>query len=211
MADVFGERVRDIRYFWFVQTEVQGIPVVLQRSGWSKQGGFEIYLRDASRGSDLWDLVWASGEKVVGEAWGPGAPNAIERIESGLFSWGTDFDEQNNPYECGLGKWCKLDGDHDFIAKEALLRIKDEGAREALVGMHLAGDEPLPSVVKPMPITDTAGNNIGTVRASVWSPRLKKNIALARILSSESALGNTIRADVGSGFADATVVGVPFD
>ena len=185
--------------------------MVLQRSGWSKQGGFEIYLRDASRGSDLWDIVWASGEKVVGEAWGAGAPNAIERIESGLFSWGTDFDEQNNPYECGLGKWCKLDGDHDFIAKEALLQIRNEGAREALVGLHLEGDEPLPGIQKPMPVTDTAGNDIGTVRASTWSLKLKKNIALARILRTESALGNTVRADFGSGFANATVVGVPFE
>ena len=210
IAEVFGEHVRDIRYFWFIQTDVQGIPVVLQRSGWSKQGGFEIYLRDGSRGSDLWDIVWAAGEKVVGDKWGPGAPNAIERIESGLFSWGTDFDELNNPYECGLGKWCKLDGEHDFLAKDALLRIQNEGAREALVGLHLSGDEPLPGIVKPMPIIDQAGNAIGTVRASVWSPRLNKNIALARIASGESALGNKVQADVGAGFADATVVAVPF-
>ena len=210
IAEVFGEHIRDIRYFWFIQTEVQGIPVVLQRSGWSKQGGFEIYLRDGSRGSELWDIVWAAGEKVVGDKWGPGAPNAIERIESGLFSWGTDFDELNNPYECGLGKWCKLDGEHDFLAKEALLRIKDEGAREALVGLHLSGAEPMPGVVKPMPIRDKSGKVIGTVRASVWSPRLNKNIALARIASSESGLGNTVQADVGSGFSDATVVAVPF-
>ena len=210
IAHVFGEHVRDIRYFWFIQTELQGIPVVLQRSGWSKQGGFEIYLRDGSRGAELWDIIWAAGEEIVGEPWGPGAPNAIERIESGLFSWGTDFDELNNPYECGLGKWCKLDGEHDFLAKAALRRIQEEGAREALVGLQLAAGEPLPSVVKPMPITDASGAVIGTLRASAWSPRLNKNIALGRIASGHSTLGSTVKADVGTGVIEATVVGVPF-
>ena len=210
IADVFGEEVRAIRYFWFIQTEVQGIPVVLQRSGWSKQGGFEIYLRDAASGSKLWDIVWEAGARVVGEKWGPGAPNAIERVESGLFSWGTDFDEQNNPYECGLGKWCVLDGEHDFLAKQALIRIQKEGPREALVGLHLGGETAKPGIVKPMPVTDASGTPIGTLRASVWSPRLGKNIALARIAASHSALGTVVQANPGDGLAEATVVAVPF-
>ena len=68
-------------------------------------------------------------------------------------TWGTDFDEQNNPFECRLGKWCDLDGDHDFLAKEALLRIREQGPREQLVGLHLASSEPLPGAVKPMQLT----------------------------------------------------------
>ena len=210
IAQVFGEEVRSIRYFWFVQTEVQGIPVVLQRSGWSKQGGFEIYLRDGSKGSDLWDIVWAAGEKIVGVNWGPGAPNPIERVESGLFSWGTDFDELNNPYECGLGKWCKLDGEHDFLAKDALRRIQAEGPAETLVGLHLSSEEPLAGITKPMPITDDSGATIGTVRANVWSPRLGKNIALARIATRNADQGSMVRANLGDSAVAATVVSVPF-
>jgi aminomethyltransferase len=109
-----------------------------------------------------------------------------------------------------LGKWCKLDGEHDFLAKAALRRIQEEGAREALVGLQLAAGEPLPSVVKPMPITDASGAVIGTLRASAWSPRLNKNIALGRIASGHSTLGSTVKADVGTGVIEATVVGVPF-
>ena len=211
VAAVFGEEIRAIRYFYFIETEIQGIPVVLQRSGWSKQGGFEIYLCDGSRGGELYDLMWAAGETLLGENWGPGTPNPIERIESGLFSWGTDFDEQNNPFECRLGKWCDLDGDHDFLAKEALLRIREQGPREQLVGLHLAGSEPLPGAVKPMQLTRKDGSEIGTLRASTWSPRLERNIALARVLTAESELGNTILAEVADGsMVEATVVAVPF-
>ena len=109
-----------------------------------------------------------------------------------------------------MGKGGKLDGEHDFLAKAALIRIQEEGAREALVGLQLNAGEPLPSVTKPMPITDASGAVIGTLRASVWSPRLNKNIGLGRIASGESALGNTLKADLGSGVVEATVVGVPF-
>ena len=155
--------------------------------------------------------MWDAGEKLLGENWGPGTPNPIERIESGLFSWGTDFDEQNNPFECRLGKWCDLDGDHDFLAKEALLRIREQGPREQLVGLHLAGSDPLPGAVKPMKLTRKDGSDIGTLRASTWSPQLERNIALARVLTAESELGNTILAEVADGsMVEATVVNVPF-
>ncbi|MGL4404677.1 MAG: glycine cleavage system protein T, partial [Notoacmeibacter sp.] len=102
VASIFGDWVRALKYFWFKETSVNGIPVAVARSGWSKQGGFEIYLMDGSRGTELWNIV-----KEAGKAWdiGPGNPNSHERIESGLVSYGGDTDDFTNPYEVRMGKY----------------------------------------------------------------------------------------------------------
>lgn len=89
VAAIFGDWIRDLRYFWFQETEIQGIPVAVARSGWSKQGGFEVYLMDGSRGSELWNIVREAGQPFD---IGPGNPNNVEQIESGLISWGGDND-----------------------------------------------------------------------------------------------------------------------
>ena len=210
VASVFGDEIRAIRYFYFIETDIEGIPVVLQRSGWSKQGGFEIYLRDGAQGGALYDLMYAAGERLLGENWGPGTPNPVERIESGLFSWGTDFDERNNPYECRLGKWVDLDGEHDFLAKEALLKIRKEGPRQQLVGLEMQGEEPRPGVIKPMKVTRADGTETGTLQASTWSPRLGKNIGLGRVLTEDSALGTALVLHIAGEDIEARVVDVPF-
>ena len=110
VASVFGDWIRDLKYFWFNHTNIEGIPVALARSGWSKQGGFEIYLMDGSKGKRLWQII-----KEAGKPWdiGPGNPNLCERIESGLLSWGGDTDEETNPFEVRMGKYVDLD---DFSA-----------------------------------------------------------------------------------------------
>ena len=110
-ADLLGDWIYDLKYFWFREYDLNGIPLVVQRSGWSKQGGLELYLRDSSKGKQLWDMVAEAGRPYSIK---PGNPSTIERIEHGLFSYGNDMTIENNPFEIGLGKYCAVDQDADF-------------------------------------------------------------------------------------------------
>ena len=130
-GDLFGDWVRKLRYFWFRETELDGIPLVLARSGWSKQGGYELYLRDGSYGDQLWEIVMEAGKPYDIQ---PATPSSIERVESGLLNYWEDLTEDTNPYEVGLGKFVDLDQDVDFIGKEALKKIKAAGIKRKLVG-----------------------------------------------------------------------------
>lgn len=177
-ADLFGEHVRDIRYFWFVDTDLDGIPLVLCRSGWSKQGGFELFLRDGSRGTDLWDTVMTAGERYD---IGPGAPNHIERVESGLLSWGGDTTPGSNPFEANMAGYVDVDTPVDYIGKAALVEIARTGPARLMVGLMLDGDAaeawPLPERVPVM----AGERQVGTMSAVVHSPRLDRTIGIAQI------------------------------
>ena len=141
VAAIFGDWVREMKYFWFSESEIEGIPVVVARSGWSKQGGFEIYLRDGRKGRQLWQIV-----KEAGKPWGigPGAPTTAERTESGLVSYGGDTDDRTNPFEVRLGNYVDLDVDDNVIGIEALRRIAAEGPRRHQLGLVLEGKHPAP-------------------------------------------------------------------
>lgn len=187
-AVLFGERVRAFKYFAFEETELDGIPLVLARSGWSKQGGFELYLMDGSRGGELWDRV-----KEAGAAFGigPGAPNDIERLESGLISYGADMRLQTyraNPFEMGFGKLIDLTSGHDFVGREALEIIAAKGATRKLVGLFIAGDPDLPGHQVPLYANDVA---VGHLTEFCHSRRLERTIGLALV-------DNAVVADVGA-------------
>lgn len=171
-ADLFGDWVRDLKYFWFQQTELEGIPLIVARSGWSKQGGFELYLMDGSRGGDLWDLV-----KEAGAPYGiaAGTPNVIERIESGLISYGTDTIPRANPFEMGMGRYVDVDLDVDFIGKSALREVARQGPGRAFVGLVWPG-ETGPACENPWGVFHE-GRQVGFVTAAQFSPRLEQFIA----------------------------------
>lgn len=177
IASLFGDWARDLKYFWFKETHIDNIPVVVARSGWSKQGGFEIYLMDGSQGDRLWDLV-----KTAGAPWGiaPGNPNPTERIESGLLSYGSDTDDETNPFEIGLGKYVDLDLPDDIIGVKALRRIKAQGPKRHLLGIALDADGPLPAAFSRFDITQN-GEKIGQMTNCTFSPRLGRNIGYALI------------------------------
>ena len=188
IAQLFGDWVHELKYFWFRVTSLQGIPLVLARSGWSKQGGFELYLRDGARGQELWDIVKAAG--AVFDI-GPGAPNDAERLESGLLSYGADARLQThpaNPFELGLGKLVNLDGSYDFIGKSALLKIKAAGIKRRLSGFIIHG-EPVPGSEHPVPLLQN-DLSVGSIGEMAYSPRLDKNIAIGLI--SNDVPGNAI-------------------
>ncbi len=180
VADLFGEWIRDLKYFGFKQAELQGIPLVLARSGWSKQGGFELYLQDGSRGADLWRIV-----KTAGAIYGirPGAPNDVERIESGLVSYGADGRLQTNPcnpFEISLGKLVDFNKPDDFVGKAALLKIKAEGVKRERVG-YLIDGAPILNFEHSLQVQTTAGQAVGTLSEAIYSDRFSSNIGVGMI------------------------------
>ncbi len=177
VASIFGEWIRALKYFWFKETEVEGIPVAVARSGWSKQGGFEIYLMDGSKGAALWNLV-----REAGKPWGigPGNPNGCERIESGLLSWGGDTDDRTNPFEVRMGRYVDLDVPDDVVGIQALRRIKASGPQRHQLGVALDGAEPLEGPAGWAEIHKDS-RPIGHMTNGVWSYRLSQNIGFALV------------------------------
>ena len=206
VARLFGEDLRAVKPFRFMRCAFQGRPQVVARSGWSKQGGFEIYLDDFSLGGALWDAVMEAGQEFDIR---PGCPNLIERLEGGLLSWGNDIHFDDTPLECGLEKFCNISEDgHDFIGKQALLRQEQEGLGKRLRGVRLAG-APLAPLAHPWPcFLDDA--QVGEVRSAVWSPDLSSNIGNAMLSAPAFALGASLRVATPEGDRQAEVCAIPF-
>ena len=205
MTALFGEEINKVRFFRFVETDLNGIPLIVARSGWSKQGGFELYLRDGSRGTELWNLVAEAGAP---HGIKPATPNSIERIESGLLSYGNDMTRENNPFEIGLGQYCDLDQPSEFIGREALKKIKANGVSQILTGLVIDGDE-MPGNSIWWPVTN-GSNEAGQVTSATWSPRLKKNIALAMLPIAYQEPGTQLTVHSEHGEFGGTVHELPF-
>ncbi len=177
MAKVFGESVRDIRFFRFKVLDFQGHPLVVARSGYSKQGGFEIYCDDWDLGLPLWDALWEAGEEFNVS---PGCPNLIERVEGGLLSLGNEMTRENNPLECGMERYCTLDGSLDFVGKHALIAIHKAGPKQMIRGVLFGGGK-CPAASQPWPVM-LDGQQIGYVTTCIWSPRFEQNVSLGMII-----------------------------
>jgi glycine cleavage system aminomethyltransferase T len=205
VASVLGDWVRSLKYFWFKETMIAGIPVAVQRSGWSKQGGFEIYLRDGTQGTKLWNIF-----KEAGKPWGigPGAPATAERTESGLVSVGGDTDEHTNPFEVRLEKYVDLNVADDVVGIQALRKIKQEGVKRHQLGLVLDGATPAPLGFKREDIFQN-GQHIGMMTNCVWSPRLKANIGYA-LISVAAKTGTTVEISRPTGNVSAQLVELPF-
>ncbi len=203
---LFGDRVLDLGYYYFLETTLDGIPVVVTRTGWTGEVGYEIYLRDGSRGDDLWERIMAAGKPHDIR---PTGPSDIRRVEAGILNWGADISLDTNPYEAGLG-WLVDDAKPgDFIGREALRRIKAAGPRRRLVGIEIAGDRIAFNTTK-WPVR-AAGRPVGQVTSAIHSPRLKKNIGFALVPAEHAADGTRLAVDVpDAGERQATVVPKPF-
>ncbi len=206
--DLFGDWVLGLKYFSFRETELAGIPLVVARSGWSKQGGFELYLLDGSRGTELWEAVKRAGRPY---GIGPGAPNDQERLESGLISYGADARYQQlpaNPFELGLGTMVHLDRADDFVGKRALRRISEAGVRRRRVGLLIDGD---PQAANQHPLhLIRAGEAVGTVFEIGHSPRLGRWIGIALLDTTVGDDEPCLTVDLAGSVLRATVTGLPF-
>lgn len=177
--ELFGDWVLDLPYFAFRETTLDNIPLVVARSGWSKQGGYELYLMDGSRGVELWNLVHEAGQP---HGIGPGAPNDVERIESGLISYGADIrcqTEPATPYELGLGRLVDLERKRDFVGRAVLERISQDVPARHRCGVYIEGPPVAPNE-HPLTVM-RKGRPVGTLSEMVYSPRLERNIGLAFI------------------------------
>jgi aminomethyltransferase len=205
IANLFGDWTREIRHFWFRETSLDGIPVVLARSGWSKQGGFEIYLIDPARGGELWAKVKEAGRP---HGIGPGAPNQMERIESGLLSFGADTDRATNPFEVRMGAYTTRGLGPEVIGAAALDRIATKGPTRHQLGVVLEGATPLSSNIDWLPVR-RENRMIGSVTSSVWSPRMKATIGLA-LVASAAAAGDEVMVEGPDGVVAARLCELPF-
>jgi len=205
MADLLGDWVRTLKYFYFKETSLNGIPFVLARTGWSKQGGYELFLTDGSRGDELWETIMQAGRKYNIK---PGTPCWIERIESGLLNYWEDVTEHTNPFEVGLEKFVDLEQEVDFIGKAALKKIKAEGIKRKLVGLIL-DSEPLSQTAEFWTIASDSGT-VGMVSSAVYSPDIKQNLAYGMVAIECTSVGTKLTVDLGDEIVGATVTALPF-
>ena len=206
MVKLFGEDIRDLKYYWLREYQLDGIPLIVSRTGWSSELGYEIYLRNGSKGNELYEKIMEAGKEHGIQ---PGHTSSIRRIEGGMLSYHADADIHTNPFELGFDRLVNLDTDINFIGKEALKKIKREGIKRKQVGLIIDCD-PLSGPNTTFWPIEKDGKKIGKVTSAVYSPRLKKNIALAMIEINYSELGNQLDVQTHEGKYSATIVEKPF-
>jgi glycine cleavage system aminomethyltransferase T len=207
METLFGDRLTGLKYYYCVETKLDDIPVVVSRTGWTAEVGYEIYLRDGSRGDDLWERVMAAGKPYDIM---PIAPCEARRIEAGIFNYGSDMRLENNPFEVtGLERLVELDAPGDFIGRKALERIKAEGVKRKLVGVELSGDALAAELVAYWPVFH-GGTQVGHVTDAIYSPRLERNIGYAWVPAPLAAVGTELEARAPAGALEARIASLPF-
>ena len=206
MQELFGESIMDLKYYWLREVDLDGIPLIVSRTGWSSELGYELYLRDGSQGDALWERIMAAGQA---HGLKPGHTSSIRRIEGGMLSYHADADIGTNPYELGFDRLVNLDIEADFIGKAALRRISEDGPKRKQVGLVIECG-PLKGPNTTFWTINQGRNEIGKVTSAVYSPRLEKNIALAMVVADAAVLGATVEVVTQSGPVTATVVERPF-
>ena len=206
MQELFGDSIADLKYYWLRELELEGIPLVVSRTGWSSELGYELYLRDGSKGDQLWELIMAAG---ASHGLKPGHTSSIRRIEGGMLSYHADADIDTNPFELGFDRLVNLDMDAEFIGKAALRKIKQEGPMRKQVGLVL-DCAPLTGPNTTFWAIQQDGATIGKVTSAVYSPRLKQNIALAMVATDAATMGAEVEVLTNTGAVKATMVERPF-
>ena len=178
MIKLFGESIKDLKYYWLKNYNLNGIPLIVSRTGWSSELGYELYLQDGSKGDELYETIMEAGKEFEIK---PGHTSSIRRIEGGMLSYHADADINTNPYELGLDRLVNLDSKINFIGKNALKNIKEVGVARKQVGLVLECEPLLGPNTKFWPVLNEENIKIGKITSAIYSPRLKKNIALAMI------------------------------
>jgi aminomethyltransferase len=205
VAALFGDDILSLKYYWFRELDLDGIPVVVTRTGWTAEVGYEIYLRDGQHGTALWERIMEAGRPFQIQ---PTGPVDIRRVEGGILNWGADMTAEHNPFEVGLERLCNLDGDFDFMGKAALRQVRATGIRRRLVGVEIDGNRLEMNFTK-WPI-HADGAPLGQVTTALWSPRLERNIGYAWLPIERADTGSQVRVTTPDSERGATVVPMPF-
>jgi len=206
MKSVFGNWIDNIKYYHHVKFDFYNIPLVISRTGWSGEFGYEIFLQDQIFGDQLWNRIMEIG-KPLGLF--PGHTSTIRRIEGAMLSYIADMDISNNPFELGLDRLVDLTMDHNFIGKSALIQIKNKGIKKKFCGFEIDG-EPLNNPTDEHLEILYNSKNVGYITSSVFSPRLEKNIAMGYLPVQYSDLGFVANAIFEGKVRDIKVVRKPF-
>ena len=207
MAKLLGPEILDLRYYFWTESKIAGAPVVITRTGWSSEVGYEVYLTDTTKGVEVYEAIMEAGQEFGIR---PTGPSDIRRIEGAIFNWGADMTYENNPLEMGLERLVDwgLD-DASSISMAALRSIKERGVRQTINGLELDG-EPFPELNNlKWPVVD-AGERIGTVTSAIYSPRLERNIGFAWLPVERSMLGERVTVETEWGPRHGVVVEMPF-
>jgi len=175
MEKVLGKKITELKFFGFDYYSFKGNKFLIARSGWSKQGGYEVYVENREAGQSLYDELFLAGKEFQVE---PGCPNLIERIESALLSAGNDFDSGDNPFECGFDKYIDIKSDINYLGKKALIKISRDGIDRKLMGVLL--DSNKVEITEEIPLHN-GENLVGSLRSAAYSPNLKKVVGIAMI------------------------------
>ncbi len=204
MVHVFGEEILDLRYYWWMRSSVDGIDVVISRTGYSSELGYEVYLLGEARGGELWEILMTAGQPY---GISPGSPNRIRRIEGGVLDYASDITPDENPLELGLDRL--IAWDTDFLGKAALEKVCDEGVRRRLIGLFLDGPALQKNNEHRWPVT-SASTKVGFVTNAVHSPRLDRNIAFAMIDVPFDANDTVLTVETVEGARSAERTTLPF-
>ena len=203
---LFGDSILDLKYYFFREAQVDGIPVIITRTGWTSEVGYEVYLLDGSRGTDLWNRILEAGAPFNLK---PTGPSDIRRIEGGIFNWGADMTWEHNPLELGLERLVDYDKAGECVAMEALRRLRDRGVEQRITGVEIDGDRfPALNFTKWPALAD--GRQVGQVTSAIYSPRLEKNIGYCWLPTRLAAPGTRVTIASEWGQRTATVTTLPF-
>jgi aminomethyltransferase len=203
---LFGEGILDLKYYFFREARIDGIPVIVTRTGWTSEVGYEVYLLDPSRGTELWEKILKAGAPYDIR---PTGPSDIRRIEGGIFNWGADMTYEHNPFELGLERLVDFGMRGECVAMDALRRIRDRGVDRRLAGVELDG-APFPALNFTKWPAESGGKPVGQVTSAIYSPRLKKNIGYCWLPTALAAPGTTVNVATEWGPRTARVTPMPF-
>jgi dimethylsulfoniopropionate demethylase len=205
MEKIFGEKITKLKFFGFDYYDFKGTKHLIAQSGWSKQGGYEIYVENRKSGLDLYDTLFEQGKEFDVK---PGCPNLIERIESALLSYGNDMDINDNPLECGFDKFVNLETEIKFLGKEELKKIKSKGIEKKLMGVKIETDEI--NLTGSINIIDENNNSVGELRSACYSPHFSQVIGIAMLKKPYWKVNQSIKLEINDQTINGTVCDLPF-